>query len=258
MGSLSRVSRISILIALPLAALAALLLAGPLRQPASFYDYADTRNIYGIVNFSDVVSSLAFLGAGLLGLVHCLKHRPAGALWAWCAFFVGVALVSAGSAHYHLAPAPATLIWDRLPITIGFMAAVVALVAEYVDPRLEKPLLVPALLVGAGGVVYWVMADDLALYFAVQGGVFLAGFWILLAFDSPYRQKGFIAAAFLSYALALVFELLDHRIFAFTNEAISGHTLKHLVAALVPYWIYRMLAERARAAGGRANQSLPD
>ena len=41
---------------------------------------------------------------------------------AWLIFFVGVALVSAGSAYYHWSPSNPTLVWDRLPMTLGFMA----------------------------------------------------------------------------------------------------------------------------------------
>lgn len=245
MAPFLRNRRALVLIAAPILILAVLLAFGPIRQPPSFYDYADKRTIYGVVNFSDVVSNLAFLVVGALGLWACVKFRPPGAVAAWAAFFAGVALVCFGSAHYHLDPRPETLIWDRLPITAGFMAAYAALLAEYVDARLERWILLPALLAGAGSVVYWMAMDDLALYFAVQIGVFASGFWILVAYDSPYRQKGHIVAAFLSYALAIVFERFDHQIYAFTAQAISGHTIKHVLAALAAYWVYRMLAERA-------------
>lgn len=43
-------------------------------------------------------------------------------LWHYRIFFVGVLLTGLGSAYYHWRRDNATLFWDRLPMTIGFMA----------------------------------------------------------------------------------------------------------------------------------------
>ncbi len=45
------------------------------------------------------------------------------------------------------------------------------------------------------------------------------------------------------YAVAKVSELLDAKIFAL-GQVVSGHALKHLVAAIAAYWILRMLRRR--------------
>jgi hypothetical protein len=39
----------------------------------------------------------------------------------------------------------------------------------------------------------------------------------------------------------------DAWIFTFTGQAVSGHALKHLVAALAPFCVYLMLRARTRA-----------
>lgn len=49
------------------------------------------------------------------------------------------------------------------------------------------------------------------------------------------------------YGAALVAELFDRQIFAFTG-ALSGHTLKHVLAALAAGWALRMLMLRHPAA----------
>jgi hypothetical protein len=49
------------------------------------------------------------------------------------------------------------------------------------------------------------------------------------------------------YALAKIFEIADRSIFKI-GGIISGHSLKHLVAAVFAYWIYRMLKLRSPAA----------
>jgi hypothetical protein len=45
------------------------------------------------------------------------------------------------------------------------------------------------------------------------------------------------------YLLAKVAEMLDRRIYTLTGW-ISGHTLKHLIAALAVFWVLRMLRKR--------------
>jgi hypothetical protein len=54
------------------------------------------------------------------------------------ACFTGVALVSLGSSYYHLAPDNMALMWDRLPMSLGFMGLLVAVLTEHVSLKLEK------------------------------------------------------------------------------------------------------------------------
>ena len=53
--------------------------------------------------------------------------------WPYALFFAGVALTGLGSAYYHWAPDTPRLFWDRLPMTVGFMALLAAIVAERVS-----------------------------------------------------------------------------------------------------------------------------
>ena len=52
------------------------------------------------------------------------------------------------------------------------------------------------------------------------------------------------------YALAKGFELLDDELFHLTEQTVSGHTLKHLVAALAAWPVVCALRQNARAKGG--------
>ncbi|MCG8505237.1 MAG: ceramidase domain-containing protein [Sphingomonadales bacterium] len=221
---------------------------GPIAQPQAYHAFADSRGLSGIANFGNVVSNLAFLASGGIGLFICATRRPEGAYLAWTVFFAGVTLVSAGSATYHWAPDDTTLVWDRLPMTVGFMGAYAALLAEFLRRDLEKQLLVPALLMGVLSVLYWDLTGDLRLYFAVQATLFLTGLALLTGFRSEIVDKPLILAAFASYGAAFACEQLDIEIYALTGEAVSGHTLKHLFAALAPGWIAFMLAKRLAAA----------
>lgn len=231
--------------ALPFAALAAAYLTfDPLPQPPAYHDFADRRVWLGIPNFWDVTTNLAFLVVGGAGLRLCLVRRPAGALLAWTVFFLGLVLVSAGSAYYHWDPSNDTLVWDRAALITAFMGFYVAMLSEHVVRGLERSLLAPALVLGLGIVIHWYLVDDLRLYFVLQGVVFSSGLLTVIGFENPWGQRRFVFTALGLYAAALVFERLDKPVFALTGGFVSGHTIKHLVAALAAWWIYRMLAAR--------------
>ena len=107
-------------------------------QPLDYHDFADKRAAFGIGNFLDVGSNLAFAIAGLAGLFITLNPRTcfvhAYERWPYGVFFVGVLLTAAGSAYYHVAPGNETFVWDRLPMTIGFMSLVSAQIVDRVSP----------------------------------------------------------------------------------------------------------------------------
>ncbi len=109
-------------------------------QPLSYHAFADCRTIFGLPNFFNVVSNLPFLVAGVLGLVHVYRGDgrfidPREQL-PYLVFFLGALLTCFGSAYYHAAPDNARLVWDRLPMTLGFAGLVAAAVAERVDLKL--------------------------------------------------------------------------------------------------------------------------
>ena len=241
-----------ILCAIPVAAgLGALVFADPFPQPPSYHDFADKRPLAGIPNFGDLSSNLTFLVPGVLGLGLCLRRQPDGAFRAWRVFFAGFVLVTFGSGYYHWAPSNATLFWDRLAMAITFTALYTALLAEHVEPRLEK--LLPAIvLVGVATLLYWRWVDDLRFYFALQATVFTSALVMLLGFAHAFRQKAFVVAALACYTAAIGFDFFDAAVFQATGGLISGHTIKHLMAAIAGSWGYLMLRARAEGAAGRA------
>ena len=233
--------RTTLLAAIPILALTALFLFDPIPQPPEYHLFADTRGCFGIPNFGDVASNLAFLVAGLLGVHRCVTARPEGARFAWVVFFIGAALVSAGSAYYHWEPNDRTLVWDRLPMTIGFMGAYVALLAEYAGRRLEPVLILPAIAIGFASVIYWGFTNDLRLYLAVQATVFATIIALIALFPHPPGQRGFLALALGTYGLAIVCEQLDRQVFEVLAGVVSGHTIKHLLAACAVFVIVRLM-----------------
>src|SRR5215471_19536391 len=157
---LGRVKKALIPVLAAVAAIA-MLFVPPIHQDAAYHQFADQRTIWGIPNFWNVVSNLPFLAVALWGL------RVRGDA-AYRVFLFGVATVTFGSAYYHAWPSSETLFWDRLPMTIAFMALFAALIGDRISDRAGRMLLLPLLCVGAASVIYWRMTDDLRPYALVQ------------------------------------------------------------------------------------------
>ena len=203
-------------------------------QDPAYHQFADTRAWLGIPNFLDVVSNLPFLLVGILGL----RARPRE-LWEYRVCFAGVLLTAFGSALYHANPNDITLAWDRLPMAIGIMGLLSAIITE----RTGVVLLGPLCLVGTGSVVYWQVTGDLRLYALVQFGPALLIPALILLFPARYTHANYLLRVVGWYAAAKVFEHFDTQIFA-AGGVISGHTLKHLAAAWACYEIVRMIEVR--------------
>ena len=240
---------LALFLLVPLAAV--LIAVPPIPQDPHYHAFADSRMLFGIPNFGNVVSNVPFLLVGAIGLAFCLRASPTGARHAWAVFFAGTLLVAFGSGYYHWAPRDATLVWDRLPMTLAFMGLFTALVSEHAGEALERRLLVPSVLVGIASVAWWLYTDDLRLYAWVQFAPLLAIVFVLTMFAGRYTHRSYLLAGLGCYAAAKVAELGDGTLYAATAEAVSGHSAKHLLAALAPFFVYQMLKKRTRANRGR-------
>ena len=213
----------------------------PIAQEQRYHVFADARTLLGIPNFWNVVSNLGFAIAGLAGLGK-LRGATARVL------FAGVLLTCFGSAYYHWAPDDSRLLWDRLPMTLVFMAFLAAIVGEGWTRCSRLWLLALLLSCGAASVAWWRITGDLRPYALVQFGPIL----ILLPALWFHRERETLWAIFASYILAKAAEHFDAAVFSYFP--FSGHTLKHLLGALSAWCIYRLLL-RAQAPSPRA---LPD
>jgi hypothetical protein len=153
-----------------------------------------------------------------------------------------VTLIALGSAWYHLAPSNASLVWDRLPITVAFMSLFSALLADRISWLLGRALLWPLVVAGIASIAWWIRGEalgrgDLRAYGLVQ---FLP--MLLVPMILALWREGSVAArplwiAFGAYALAKLAEHFDDAIFA--AAGFSGHSLKHLLAAVAAFQIAR-------------------
>jgi hypothetical protein len=221
-----------------LAGIVAVALHAPVPQDPAFHHFADSRPLWHLPNFWNVLSNLPFFAAMLAGLIALFGRESRGFLpelrLGYFTFFLGAGLVAAGSAYYHLSPNSATLVWDRLPMTVSFMAFFAIILGENLSVRLGRLCLLPLVSIGLFSVIVWhatesAGAGDLRLYILVQFLPMLLIPLIMVLFPSRLCSQGFIVGVLVLYTLAKGLEFFDAAIYR--AIPLSGHTLKHLAAA---------------------------
>jgi hypothetical protein len=236
MNKLQYKHRVGILISVASFAVLSMLFFERIPQDPAYHVFADSREIWGIRNFWNVVSNFPFLLVGLYGLWRWKRIIEPQSHHAYIALCIGVLLVSFGSAYYHYTPSTATLLWDRLPMTIAFMALFSLLLEERVILYERRLTLYPLLITGIAAAVYWYWTEtlgegDLRPYALVQFLPLLLIPIILVLFESRYLRGALLIVALMFYALAKVGEHFDWQIFELIG-VISGHTLKHFLAGV--------------------------
>jgi hypothetical protein len=241
--------RAPILLGLTAASLAAALLIPGMPQPPEYHDFADRRAMFGVANFVDVATNTGFLLAGVAGMLVVLGRHAAfeypAERWPYLIFFVGMLLTAAGSAYYHLAPDNERLFWDRLPMTVAFMSLIAAQLVDRIHVRVGLFWLAPMLLLGAASVLYWRAteqggAGNVIPYGVLQGYAVVMLLVVTALYPSRYTRGADIYWVFAAYLGAKLFEALDRELLTL-GGIMSGHSLKHLAAAIAGLVVGRML-----------------
>jgi hypothetical protein len=210
----------------------------PIAQPLEYHNFVDAKMILGIPNFWNVISNLPFLLVGILGMIHLKAMKKIDEMeLAYWLLFIGVALVAFGSGYYHLNPNNYTLVWDRLPMTIAFMSLFSIIVAEFVNEQRGHLLLFPLLFIGVVSVIYWQWTEsngvgDLRLYALVQFLPIVIIPIILLSYPSKFSKTSAYWWLLVAYVLAKILEFFDVQVYSVFGQLMSGHAIKHVVAAI--------------------------
>ncbi|MGB7815129.1 MAG: alkaline phytoceramidase [Methylotenera sp.] len=238
------------------AALAGVALMLPrIPQPLWYHNFADQRVCLGVPNCLDTASNVLFVLAGVIGLhfLYCSSVRRTfidqREALPYVLFFFATILVGFGSGFYHLAPDNGRLVWDRAAIALALMAWFAAILCERVSLKaglLLLPLLITA---GLGSVAYWGWSEahgigDLRPYGLTQLTAMLLLPLLLWLYPPRYSGDRDILVVIGLYTLALLFDFTDLPVFARTDGIISGHTVKHVIAALAAYWVMLHLKRR--------------
>jgi len=241
---------------LTLAIATALLVHGPIPQWPDYHLFADLREFAGIPRAGDVLSNLPFALVGAWGLFSLLprdRFRSFGAAGpAYALFLVALILTALGSGSYHLAPDNARLVWDRIPIALACAGLLAGVRADTHRDTHAVRFTVVVAVAAVASVLWWYVTEtrgqgDLRPYLFVQlMPAVLIPLWQALA-RAPRADRLAFGAAIVLYFVARAAEFNDRAIFE-TLGWISGHTIKHLVAACAAAFIVARLIARANTA----------
>jgi len=220
-------------------------------QDLAYHHFADSRTILSIPNFWNTLSNFPFAFVGLAGVALSLRSSRAVVpelKAAYVLFFIGITAVAFGSGYYHLWPSNQTLVWDRLPMTIGFMSLFSIMVAEFLSVKVGRRLFIPLVAVGIASVFYWdysesMGAGDLRFYGLVQFLPMLLIPLILVLYKPLFTHVSLYWAVLVAYGLAKLSEFGDQAVYNLLG--FSGHSIKHILAAAAPWMFYLALKKRS-------------
>lgn len=226
-------------------------------QDIGYHNLSDAAQYLAIPHALNVLSNIPFVVVGILGLIW-LFHNNAQPIdgfqsnrLAYWILFGGITLVGLGSGYYHLAPSNETLVWDRLPMTLVFMALYSVILGEFISETCARRLLLPLLFAGISSVLYWQTTEargvgDLRFYAVVQFFPLLTIPVVLLFFTSRVTRVSGYWILLASYVVAKLLEHFDSSVHQFLG-VVSGHSLKHVAPALGVLYLLHTYKARGSA-----------
>jgi len=208
------------------------------------HPFVDARAWQGVPNAMDVLTNLPLALAGGWGLwrlqAHALTPAARAALGV---FFAGLLLSGLGSAWYHWAPDAAGLAWDRLGMAVAFAGAIGLTMHERGLPGVREALVVVLTMGAVSAVLPWLNGQILPWAFIQFGGM---AFVLALAWRRPaaHALGVSLGALMVWYAVAKLLEMNDEVVFHATSHGVSGHSLKHVAAALAAWPVFRALGRQ--------------
>lgn len=224
----------------------------PIPQDPTYHEFADRRIFFGIPNFWNVFSNLPFVLVGAFGLSTFSRLRPSSLRSAYVVFCLGVVCVGCGSAYYHYAPSTPGLVWDRLPMTVAFMALCAMVVCDRIAEPFGRVMLWPLVSAGVASVGYWYWSElqgrgDLRAYGVIQFLPMLLMPLMLILCTGKGLSAPWLWGTLGTYALAKVAEHFD-KVMYDTTGLVSGHSIKHVLGSLAVLWaVFAVLRHTGRS-----------
>ena len=240
-------------------------------QYADYHAFADQRTLWGMPFAMDVLSNAPFamLGAwglmrlrpmhtprdrrtGFVTLVPCDAQRPLAQL-----FFGGLLLTALCSTYYHLQPDDLGLAIDRMGMLAAFAGLMGLAAADRISARAGQWTAAAVLALGPVAVGVWALTGNLLPWSVLQGGGMLL--IVCLVLRNPlFGAWGVPLVAVIAwYVLAKLLELGDHPVLEWTDGLVSGHTLKHLAAAMAAWPVLAVMQNGAYRAGPAHGRPQP-
>ena len=224
------------------------------------HPFVDARGWLGLPNALDVLSNLPLFLLGLTGLIASMGK--AGQSWsaatrlALGGFFGGLVLTGLCSAIYHWAPDAQGLVLDRLGMAVTFAGALALAASERIDAASVRPLLWLTATLGVLSATMSLTHGNPLPWVVVQFGGMVLLLWLSVQRPQLDALGVRFAVLLALYALAKLLESADAWIFHITGELVSGHSLKHLIAALAAWPVLHAMRQNARARGPWVSRPL--
>ncbi|MFN8414981.1 MAG: hypothetical protein U0U66_01485 [Cytophagaceae bacterium] len=222
------------------------LFISPIQQDLAYHEFVGDCNHPHEWCRLNVWSNIGFMLIGIIGVTKLMS------IWnpyvAWVA--LGLIMTALGSTYYHLHPDNDTLFWDRLPMTIVFSGFFAAAWQYYYPSQGWHAWL--CLLIGVASVLYWKWSmwlgfEDLRPYVLVQFlPIIVLIIWSIYHPNNTMNQRVLIVCLLVGYMLAKMGEHWDVEFYHLTNHYMSGHTLKHLLAAVASCFMIRLVMDWQR------------
>ena len=211
-------------------------------QPARYHDFADHRVWWGVPHAMDLLSNLPFALWACAGVASLVRgpwasleqaQRRTAAL-----FFGGLCITAAGSGCYHWMPDDAGLALDRLGMVVPFAGLLGLVAAGRVSARSGDLLGLGTLALGPLCIAVWLRSGNVLPWAVLQFGAMVLVLWLSTRPALPGAWPIRWGAVIFIYAVAKLLEQYDHQVYELLGHAVSGHSLKHLVASLAawPVW----------------------
>lgn len=236
-------SQLIALYVISMAAVAACFFIPPIVQDQGYHRFADSNRLISIPNFWNVVSNVPFVAIGMIGLWQ-LRNVDYVLKSSYIWFFVGIFFTGFGSGYYHWFPTDATLVWDRLPMTVAFMSFLSIVIGEFIEVYAGRKLLYPLLLLGLSSIANWILTDDLRMYALVQFLPILLILIVLFLSKKEIRHKKYFWLMVVCYTIAKFLEGYDAYVYSVSKGFMGGHALKHLAAAAAPFFFYKFVVRK--------------
>lgn len=210
------------------------------------HPFVDARSWWGVPNTLDVLSNLPLVLAGAAGFWslrgRMLTQPTANALRV---FFAGLILSGLGSASYHWAPDAGSLVIDRLGMAVAFAGVLALSVAERVGPGESRGFLPVVLALALLSAALPHLQGNVLPWAVVQFGGMGLVLWVATRPPVPGALGVSWVGLIALYAVAKLLEVGDEAVFHATGEWVSGHSLKHVVAACAALPILGSLKRQA-------------
>jgi len=225
-----------------------MLFIDPIAQDLQYHNFSDAGTLFGIKNFHNTLTNLPIVIVGVLAIIWLIRNNGSlsnlqRAIY-WI-LFLGIVFIGLGSGYYHLDPNNATLVWDRLPMTLVFVSFYALIIIDFYSLRIGKLVFLIFLPLGILSVVHWHItelngAGDLRWYSIIQFYPMLTIPFIIFRKGVIQIHRQLVIYVLSLYALAKLAEFLDGAIHEFVGY--SGHSIKHLIAAASLYYIFKYIA----------------